>query len=49
MPTIAPTASSSIQTIHDPRIKEKLQELRQTDNTTNILYFCPHLCLLFSW
>ena len=39
MATIAPTAPCTIHSIHDPRIKEKLQELRRTDNTTNIYYF----------
>ncbi len=33
------TATVPIQSIQDPRIKEKLQELRQTDNVTNIYYF----------
>jgi fatty acid desaturase len=33
------TATAPIQSIQDPRIKEKLQELRQTDNVSNIYYF----------
>ena len=33
------TATAPIESIQDPRIKEKLQELRQTDNVTNIYYF----------
>jgi fatty acid desaturase len=28
-----------ISSLNDPRVKEKLQELRQTDNVTNALYF----------
>lgn len=31
-------ADVSITTLSDPRIKEKLQELRQTDNVTNLYY-----------
>jgi fatty acid desaturase len=38
MATIALSPSPSIESIHDPRIKEKLQALRRTDNTTNIFY-----------
>ena len=29
----------TIPTLADPRVKEKLQELRQTDNFTNLYYF----------
>jgi len=29
---------AAIQSLNDPRIKEKLQELRQTDNYTNVFY-----------
>ena len=39
MPTAAPPAPAPIQSLQDPRIKEKLQELRLTDNVTNIYYF----------
>ena len=39
MATAAPPAPASIESIQDARIKEKLQELRQTDNVTNIYYF----------
>jgi fatty acid desaturase len=28
-----------IASLNDPRVKDKLQELRQTDNVTNLLYF----------
>lgn len=33
------SVAPSIESIHDPHIKEKLQELRRTDNTTNVYYF----------
>ena len=36
MATAVPT-SSTITSLSDPRIKDKLQELRQTDNETAIL------------
>ena len=32
-----------IQSLDDPRIKERLQELRQTDNFTNLFYLAAHL------
>src|SRR5207302_1641178 len=39
MATAALPATASIESIQDPRIKEKLQALRVTDNITNIYYF----------
>src|SRR5438132_3861623 len=47
MATAVQTNSASIQALADPRIKEKLQELRQTDNFTNI-YYCVRICLYFA-
>ncbi len=34
----AAQAPSTVTSLSDPRIKEKLQELRHTDNVTNLFY-----------
>ncbi len=39
MATAVQESPAPIKSLADPRIKEKLQELRQTDNYTNIYYF----------
>jgi fatty acid desaturase len=38
MATVIETSAAPIATLADPRVKEKLQELRQTDNVSNIIY-----------
>jgi fatty acid desaturase len=38
MATVLQSPATSIASLSDPRVKDKLQELRQTDNVTNVLY-----------
>jgi fatty acid desaturase len=39
MATALQSPAASIASLNDPRVKQKLHELRQTDNVTNLLYF----------
>src|SRR6516225_5469490 len=36
---MATAEQAPVKTLQDPRLKERLQELRRTDNVTNIYYF----------